>query len=42
VPSHDEADEKTELALWLDDPEFQVGPDSVTNDSGGTEERLEA
>ena len=42
VPSHDEADEKTEMALWFDDPEFQLGPDGPTNDSGGAEERLEA
>jgi hypothetical protein len=35
VPSHDAADEETELALMLDDPEFQHGP-------GGAKERLEA
>jgi polyphosphate kinase 2 (PPK2 family) len=35
VPSHDVDEQETELALMLDDPEFQHGP-------GGAEERLEA
>jgi hypothetical protein len=35
VPSHDVADEETELALMFDDPEFQHGP-------GDAKERLEA
>jgi polyphosphate kinase 2 (PPK2 family) len=40
VPSHDAAEEETELALMLDDPEFQLDPDNATGTSEG--ERLEA
>jgi polyphosphate kinase 2 (PPK2 family) len=42
VPSNDEAEEKTELALMLDDPEFQHGPDVPPNGAAGAEARVEA
>jgi hypothetical protein len=42
VPPNDEAEEQTELALMLDDPEFQHGPDSPPNGAIGVEERLQA
>jgi len=34
VPPRDAAEEKTELALVLDDPEFQLGPDSADAPDG--------
>jgi len=34
VPPRDAAEEKTELALVLDDPEFQLGPDSAPEPDG--------
>jgi polyphosphate kinase 2 (PPK2 family) len=42
VPPNDEAEEKTELALMLDDPEFQHGPDGPPNGAAGAAERMEA
>jgi hypothetical protein len=42
VPSNDEAEEKTELALMFDDPEFQHGPEGPPNSAAGAEERLQA
>ena len=42
VPSNDEAEEKTELALMFDDPEFQHGPEGPPNGAVGAEERLQA
>ena len=35
VPLHDAAEEKTELALVLDDPEFQHGPFGPEDDDAG-------
>jgi len=42
VPSNDEAEEKTELALVLDDPEFQHGPEGPPNGAANAEERVQA
>jgi AMP-polyphosphate phosphotransferase len=43
VPLDDEAGEQTELALMLDDPEFQHGPQSPPNGStSSSEERVQA
>ena len=42
VPSYDEDEEKTELALMFDDAEFQHGPEGPPNGAVAAEERLQA
>jgi hypothetical protein len=42
VPSNDEAEEKTELALMFDDPEFQHGPEGPPHGAASAEERMQA
>jgi hypothetical protein len=42
VPPDDENEQKTELALMFDDPEFQHGPEGPPNGAAGAEERMEA
>jgi polyphosphate kinase 2 (PPK2 family) len=42
VPSNDEEEEKTELALMFDDAEFQHGPEGPPNGAVGADERAQA